>query len=268
MVSARVLVYGAVVAAGLAFLSPSGSACDNRYPKSCAPRVAPAVETNQATKVAKSKVRTVKRKAARTAKSASNARRKVAQQRRASAKRKAAVRSQAKWKSAKQADRRRSARAAVQQRRKVDAASASTPSLTSESAIQRRFRGFIGPKPMSTNVFEVMRQPRLDSSHMAPAVAVAAAVTDVAMVAPSIEESAPSVVAQGAEVETTGSAGYQLASAGEVVVSEPPIVKPASVIEMAAPVEKPSDSLPLRELFLALCGALTAAGAVRFVVGA
>ena len=40
------------------------------------------------------------------------------------------------------------------------------------------------------------------------------------------------------------------------------------VVETAKPAETPSDSLPLRELFLALCGSLTAASALRFVLGA
>jgi len=279
MVSARVIAYGAVVAAGLALLSPSGSACDNRYTQACAPQVAPAVETNQATKVAKSNVRTVKRKAIRTAKSPANARRKVAAAQRESVKRSAAVRRHAKWKSASKADRRRNASVVVEQRRKaVNLASVSSQSATGESVIQRRFRGFIAPVSMSTNVFEVMRKPRLDSSHMAPAPA-----TEVAMVAPSMDEGAANAmaqapaaqapvaqaaVAQGAETETTGSAGFQLASASEVIVSEPPAAKPAQVVETAKPAEQPGDSLPLRELFFALCGALTAASALRFVVGA
>jgi hypothetical protein len=240
---------------------------------SCAPRVTPAVETNQATKVAKSKVRIVKRKAIRTATSPANARRKVAWAKRESVQRSAAVRRHAKWQSASKADRRRNAVAVIQQRRNaVSLASVSSQSTTSESAIQRRFRGFIAPVSMSTNVFEMMRKPRLDPSHMAPP----APMTEVAMVAPSMgggsavaQAPAPQVpVAQSADTETTGSAGFQLASASEVIVSEPPAAKPAQVVETAKPAEQPGDSLPLRELFLALCGALTAASALRFVVGA
>ncbi len=272
MVSARVIAYGAVVAAGLALLSPSGSS---------APRSAPMVETNQATKVAKSKVRTAKRKAIRTAKSSANARRKVAWTKRENLKRHAAVRRHAKWKSASKAERRRKASVIVQQRRKgASLASVSSQSTTSESAIQRRFRGFVAKTSMANNAFEVMRKPRLDSSHMAPAA------IRTAMVAPSMDEGAASVVPQNAQgpavqavaaqtavapsagSETTGSTGFQLASAGEVIVSEPPVTKPAQVVETAQPAEKPGDSLPLRELFLALCGALTAASALRFVVGA
>jgi hypothetical protein len=247
---------------------------------SCAPRVTPAVETNQATKVAKSKVRTVKRKAVRTAKSPANARHKVAAAKRESVKRSAAVRRNTKWKSASKAERRRSAEVVVQQQRKSGSlASVSSQSATSESVIQRRFRGFIAKTSMSTNTFEMMRKPRLDSSHMA----AAAAVTQVAMVAPSMDEGAAGAVAQApaaqapaaqalavqsADTETTGSASFQLASASEVIVSEPPVTKPAQVVETAKPAEQPDDSLPLRELFLALCGALTAASALRFVVGA
>jgi hypothetical protein len=246
MVSARVIAYGAVVAAGLALLAPSGTART----------ASKSVETNQATKVAKGKVRTVKRKAVRVGRSAANARRKVAWAKQG--KPRAAQRARhAKWKSVK--DRRQHAR------RSLTLASASSQSPTGDSAIQRRFRGFIAPVAMSTNAFEVMRKPRLDSSHLAPAVAIS--VTEPVMVAPSMTASA--VPAPSAEPETTGSA-FQLASAESVVVGEPPVRAPAQVVESAKPkpAETPSDSLPLRELFLALCGALTAASAVRFVVGA
>lgn len=263
MVNARVTAYGAVVAAGLALLSPSGSACDNRYSQSCGPKPSPAVETNQAAKVAKGapsrklravkrKLRAVKRTATRTA---------------ASARRKSASRARqaAKWRSARQAERRRTARAVVQQRRKPVAAGSSQP-VRGESVIVRRFRGFITPISMSTNVFEVMRKPRLDGSHLVPAATVT--VTEAAMVAPSMDGTSAAAPA-GAEPETTGSADFQLAAADSVIVSEPPLAAPAAQIaETAKPAERPSDSMPLRELFLALCGALTAASALRFVVGA
>lgn len=267
MVSARVTAYGAVVAAGLALLSPSGSACDNRYSQSCGPKPSPAVETNQAAKVAKGapsrKVRAVKRKASRTA---ASARRKVDNAKRAAARRSASrARQAAKWKSTRQAERRRTARAVVQ-RRKNPVASASRQAVRGESVIVRRFRGFITPISMSTNVFEVMRKPRLDGSHLVPAATVT--VTEAAMVAPSMDGTSAAAPA-GAEPETTGSADFQLASADSVIVSEPPVAAPtAQIAETAKPAERPSDSMPLRELFLALCGALTAASALRFVVGA
>jgi hypothetical protein len=240
MVSARVFAYGAVVAAGLALLAPSGTART----------ASKSVETNQATKVAKGKVRTAKRKAVRVGRT-TTARRKAAQ---------------AKQRNARAAQRARHAKKSVkdrrhQARRSLTLASASSQSPTSDSAIQRRFRGFIAPVAMSTNPFEVMRKPRLDSSHLAPVVAIK--VTEPDMVAPSMTTgAAPSV-----EPEITGSA-YQLASAESVVVSEAPVSAPAQIVQTAKPAETPSDSLPLRELFLALCGALTAASALRFVVGA
>jgi len=160
--------------------------------------------------------------------------------------------------------------------------------LLPESALARRFRGFIDPQPMSQNAFETLRKPHLVALNLeaAPAMPpasvepapvetaspVAAAKQDRATPQPVASEAAPIVTKQVAltdaltpklvpQVETVlaPAPAFALASASpEVIVTESPPSKPA---------EDPS-RFPVHKLVLALCGALGAASALRFIVRA
>jgi hypothetical protein len=171
--------------------------------------------------------------------------------------------------------------------------------------VARRFRGFIDPQPISDNAFEALRKPHLVALNMEPAAALPAApiaVPESAEAASSAADSAsaaaaakqariapvagagqaPTVtrqvaltdalaakpVAQAESVASPGLAAPQQASAGQGPSA--PQAMPQAVLTEAPPA-KPADEpgrFPVHKLVLALCGALGAASALRFIVRA
>lgn len=171
--------------------------------------------------------------------------------------------------------------------------------LMPESALARRFRGFIAPLPIAQNAFETLRKPHLvalnlDASPAMPAGDVVGApaakpdTPDIAAVdsAPALAKqdriAAKAPVAEPAETRgitltaplTTRSVA--LADTGIAAAPAPaapiaPQTKPQTILT-EAPAPLPPEEQPSRfsvhQLVLALCGALGAAGALRFIVGA
>ena len=190
--------------------------------------------------------------------------------------------------------------------RGISLASDSSRSVTlaPESTLARRFRGFIDPQPISDNAFEALRKPHLVALNMEPAATMPAApiaapeTTEAAKAADTTASVAPTakqdrvapvagveqtvtrqaVLADAlaakplAQTETAASpalAAPALASAGSQAASTPQVMPQAAMTE--APPAKPADEpgrFPVHKLVLALCGALGAASALRFIVRA
>lgn len=168
--------------------------------------------------------------------------------------------------------------------------------LMPESAIARRFRGFIDPLPMSQNAFENLRKPHLVALNLEPAAAMPAAEQVASEKAESAE--LPANVAAPAKQDRIVAAP----AAVDPVVSKPvalveasvPMAKPVAIdtahvplpaapradaplpatqavvseSPMPAPADPQQSPFSVHKLVLALCGALGAAGALRFIVGA
>jgi hypothetical protein len=275
MLSVRVAAAGAVVSVWASLLTVPASACDfDRYQKKCDREIA-AREQADAAPVAQR----------RTAKRA-----RITQAQRARAVR---------------ADRRtRSApRFATRRDEGMTLSSAGTRAVSlPENAMTRRFRGFIDPRPVGDNAFESMRKPHLNahdfhaamilqpvqvaqaalitSSEAPVAVAVppkqdrvVAAPAAAPVVAPVAPAAAPAPAAPAGGTMTLASAESKpvvlppLASKPAVAPPvAPPAVMQASVIETGGPAGPSRFSI--HTLVLALCGALGAASALRFIVGA
>jgi hypothetical protein len=187
------------------------------------------------------------------------------------------------------------------ERRLVLASGVERPvSLRSESPLARRFRGFIDPQPIAQNAFEALRKPHAIALDFDGAAIVPAA--DAANVAPAAEAALPVASTPAAvAVATTpkqdklakpahAPAQMTLASAESrpVTLADLAPVKPAKaeiakaaateaeIAAVAAPVivsEAPTpvpapNPFSIHGLVLALCGALGAASALRFIVGA
>jgi hypothetical protein len=148
-----------------------------------------------------------------------------------------------------------------------------------ETPMARRFRGFIDPQPMAQHTFEALRKPHavaLDfgGSALLPVVDLAAA----AAIAPA---EAPATVATTPKQDKLAArpAMMELASAESRPITLPPLpakvaataAEPAAVtpaVAAAAPPSEPQGKFSFHGLVLALCGALGAASALRFIVGA
>jgi hypothetical protein len=259
MSSVRIAAAGAVVAICVSFLTVPASACDfDRSQKKC------------------------DRELAAREKADASAERKSAKRARVSSRRARNVRVAKRIRSAPRF-------ATVKREGGMKLASAEVRAvLLPESVLARRFRGFIDPKPLSQNSFELLRKPHLvaldfDPALIVPAVAAAEA-TLVAAEAPA----APAVaapVAVAPAVTTTPkqdriapkAAAIELASAESKPVALPPLASRPAAAPPVAPVQasvseatspaSPS-SFSFHQLVLALCGALGAASALRFIVGA
>ena len=157
-----------------------------------------------------------------------------------------------------------------------------------ESALSRRFRGFIDPRPMAQNSFEALRKPHIVALNLEPPLALPQEAAPVVAEAPAqppaparvVETKQDRVAPQPAAPQPT----MELASAESKRVTLPDLApaKPAPVAAAnAAPAaqaffsatQPPSDApkpsgFPVHQLVIALCGALGVAGALRFVVGA
>ena len=163
--------------------------------------------------------------------------------------------------------------ATKRERPRMELASLSTkPVALRDSPLLRRFRGFIDPVPISDNFFDGFRRPRADHTHLAAdasphaTVMTAVAAPDDAGVEPvETTETIPAPVAAAA------SPAIVLPSVPPLkvdrVVATPPVAQAAQPVQVAAPAETPAGGFSLNQLFLALCGALTAAGALRMIVG-
>jgi hypothetical protein len=280
MMSVRVTAAGAMIVLSLAYFTAPVSACDERYAKKCE-NAAEAVSAGGQAESAPAKRRIVRHVRLVTV---------------TGGKRTRAV------------TRQHAPGFAVKRDRGISLASDSSRSVTlaPESTVARRFRGFIDPQPISDNAFEALRKPHLVALNMEPAAALPAApiaAPESAETAPSAADStasaataakqvrvapvagagqAPTVtrqvaltdalaakpVAQAESVASPGLAAPQQASAGQGPSA--PQAMPQAVLTEAPPA-KPADEpgrFPVHKLVLALCGALGAASALRFIVRA
>jgi hypothetical protein len=268
MLSVRIAAAGAVVSICVSFLTVPASACDfDRFQKKCDRELAARSDADaSAERKSVKRVRAGSRRAARHARNAKRAR--------------------------------SAPRFAVNREGGIKLASAEARAvLLPESVLARRFRGFIDPKPLSQNSFEVLRKPHpvaldFDPALIVPAVATAAPAAAEAAPAPAAPEppaaapavpatvAAPAVPATVAttpkqdkiapkaatmELASAESKPVALASLASRPAAAPPVAPAqASVTETPSPTSRFS----INQLVLALCGALGAASALRFIVGA
>ena len=159
------------------------------------------------------------------------------------------------------------------------------PAVASDSPMARRFRGFIDPHPIAQNAFESLRKPRLMALDFGgSALLPMADSADVALPTPA-PSAAPAPAATVATTPkqdrliATPAALMELASAESRPVTLPPIpavapppAQPVStapaIVTETPPAEPPRGNFSFHGLVLALCGALGAASALRFIVGA
>jgi hypothetical protein len=164
----------------------------------------------------------------------------------------------------------------------------------SGSPMARRFRGFIAPQPLAVNAFEALRKPRalpldFEAAPILPpsepaAVPVETATADAPTVTTVTTPKQDRLASKPAALMVLASAESR-----PVTLPELPPVKPAArpVLAEAAPQLAPAPAAPVVQavmteappapqpsrfsihgLVLALCGALGAASALRFIVGA
>jgi hypothetical protein len=252
MSSVRIAAAGAVVSICVSFLTVPASACDfDRYQKKCDRDLAARAESESV----------AERKSAKRVKVTSSRRARHL---------------------ARAAKRARSApRFAVKRERdNMKLASAEVRAvLLPESVLARRFRGFIDPTPISHNTIEQMRKPHPVALDFDPIVIVPAP-AETAVAAPDAPVTPPASVATTPKQDkgAPAAAAIQLASSESKPVTLPPLAsRPATTPPVApavvqASVADPGPADPGRfsfhALVLALCGALGAASALRFIVGA
>lgn len=264
IMSVRITAAGAVAIASLAFLTAPVSACDERFIKKCERASAAAAAAAAAAAQAQDAAPLAKRKSVKRVQ--------VVASRRS--------------KHTRFAKRTRAPGFAVKREVGMTLASASSrATLLPESALARRFRGFIDPRPIAQNAFEIWRKPHVMAVNLEPPETVPAA--EAAPPPPAAETPVQSAASPAATAKQDRigpkPAVMELSSAEPrpVILPELPIHSspiapsnvPAPAIQAvlsevpAAPIEQPGRfSFP--QLFLALCGALGAASALRFVVGA
>ena len=246
MLSVRVAAAGVVVAL-LSFVTTPAGACDfDRYQKKCDRELAARAEAEAA----------AERKSAKRAKTAS-------------------VRRARHVRSVK---RRHGPRFAVPREDGMTLASSSArmTTLLPESVLARRFRGFIDPRPVADNSFEALRKPHLVALDFE-----AAAIASPTATAEGMPEPLPAVAPPPKQDKIAAMpAGMELASAESkpiVLAPAPQPVEPApapqpATIQASLTASPPADDAPggfsIHSLVLALCGALGAASALRFIVGA
>jgi hypothetical protein len=261
MISVRITAAGAMAVASLAFLTAPVSACDERFIKKCERASAAAAV------------------AAEAQDSAAVAKRKSVKRVQVVASRGANTRLVKRTRAPGFANRPAGMRLASESSR-----SATLP----ESALSRRFRGFIDPRPLSQNAFETWRKPHLAAFNLEPPESAPAVESAESAPAPVRAEPAP----PPASVVTTAKqdriapkpAAMELASAETrpVVLPELPrygapiaaSMVPTSAVQAvlsevsSAPADPQPGRFGFHQLFFALCGALGAASALRFIVGA
>jgi hypothetical protein len=242
MLSVRVAAAGVVVASLCCVTAPAG-ACDfDRNQKKCDRELAARAEADSA----------AERKSVKRVKTASSRR----------------------AKHVRTVKGRHAPRFAVQREGGMTLASSSAHMITSlpESVLARRFRGFIDPRPVADNSFEALRKPHLVSLDFDAAAIAAPTATAEAMSEPSPGvASAPKqdkIAGRPMELASAESKPVTLAPAQPV---EPAPAQPATVqasLTASPPADDTPSRFPIHSLVLALCGALGAASALRFIVGA
>ena len=266
MTCVRITAAGAVAVACLSFLTAPVSACDERYIKKC--ERASAATATAATAAATTTAPAAKRKSGRA---------QVVASRRA--------------KHTRFVKRTHAPGFAKRERGLTLASAASRMTLAPESPLARRFRGFISPQPLAQNAFEAMRKPHIAAINLEPPLATP---VEPPVTAPAEE---PATATPPVSAITTAKqdriapkpAAMELASAESKPVTLPerpaPAKSPALASANAAPApaapqafvsETPPLGLPspqpsgfsIHQLVLAFCGALGAASALRFIVGA
>jgi hypothetical protein len=258
MICVRITAAGAVAVACLSFLTAPVSACDERYIKKCEKAAAAAVAASEQ---ASAPAPTAKRKSGRVQVVISHRSR-----------------------HSRFVKRTRAPGFARHEREVTLASAESRLTLPSDSPLARRFRGFINPQPLAQNAFEAMRVPHIVAVNLEPPLALP---VEPPAAAPA-EAPAVSVVPTAKQDRAPSPATIELASAESkpVTLPEPAVppkaapaskpVAPAAVPPQAFVSETPPLGVPAPEpspfsvhrLVLALCGALGAASALRFIVGA
>jgi hypothetical protein len=273
MKSVRIMAAGAVFVVCLANLTAPARACDDRFIKKCEKASAAAFAADEAA-------------------SEPSARR--------PAKRVRVVTSR-RSRHAEMIRHRKAPRFAARRAERVELAESVEPRrVLPDTPMARRFRGFINPQPIAQNAFEALRKPHavavdFDAAMILPpvvaadaepvpaeAVAQAAAPAPVVTTAKQDKLVAKPGVAKPAVAKP---AVMELASAESkpVVLPDLPRVKPVvaqasvaeiaiapaqTVVSAAPPADQKPGPFPIHGLVLALCGALGAASALRFIVGA
>ena len=261
----RITAAGAVAFALLTYLTAPVSACDERYIKKCERAAAAAAGSAE-------------EPAAPAAKRKSASRVHVVTSRRV--------------KHTRFAKRTRAPEFATRGGMTLTSAESRMTTVQPESALARRFRGFIDPTPMALHTFEALRKPHLVALNLEPPVAPAQEAAPIVAEAPAQSPATAPVAAtkqdriapQPAAPQPAPQPTMELASAESkrVTLPDPAPAKPAPVAAANAspapqaffsvappqPDQPPSSGFPVHQLVIALCGALGVAGALRFVVGA
>jgi hypothetical protein len=279
MVSVRVTAAGAVIVLSLAYFTAPVSACDDRYARKC--EKAAAAAEGQAESVAPKRrvVRHVRLVAAQSGKRT-----------------RLVTRTHAPGFTVKR-----------ERRMTLASDSARLTTLAPESALARRFRGFIDPQPIADNAFEALRKPHLVALNMEPAAAMAtgpSAAPETAEATSKAAENTASIAAAAKQdrIAPVASAERAPTISRQVALTDALAAKPVAQAESVAspalasaapqglpapqgsstpvmpqavlsetPPAKPADEpgrFPVHKLVLALCGALGAASALRFIVRA
>ena len=255
--SVRITAAGAVAIASLSFLTAPVSACDERYVKKCERASAAAAAAEEKTSL--------------VTKRTSAGRVHVVVSRRA--------------KHMRFARRLRAPEFATRGRMVLTSAESRMTTLQPESALARRFRGFIDPTPIAQNSFEALRKPHVVALNLEPPVALPAEAAPVVAQTPA-QAAAPTVATVATKQDRVApQPTMELASAESKRVTlpdpDPASAKPAMATVSAASApqafvstappasDQPQPSgFPVHQLVIALCGALGAASALRFIVGA
>lgn len=255
--SVRITAAGAVAVAFLSFLTAPVSACDERYIKKCErTSAAAAVAADQpvAKRTSAGRVRVIVSRRARQLRFAKRLR----------------------------------APGFTRRERGMVLASGESRMVQSppESPLARRFRGFIDPQPMAQNAFEALRKPHLAAVNLEPPLASPADTAPVAAAEPPAEPQAPAPAVTTAKQDRVApKPAMELAAAeSKPVTLAPAPAKPALIASASAapsvpqafvseapppaPDQPPSSRFSIHQLVIALCGALGAASALRFIVGA
>lgn len=245
MKSVRITAAGAVAFACLSFLTAPVSACDERYIKKCeraSAAAAVAAEDAAAAPAAKHKPGRVQMVVSRRSKHARFVKRTHAP------------------------------RFARHERGLTLASAESRMTTLPETPLARRFRGFINPQPLAQNAFEALRKPHLVADSLEPPPAPAADTS----APPAVEEPVKSAAMELAAAESKPVKLPELPAAtpkpavlaSAAAAPTPPAAGPVTVSEAPPAVPTAPSRFPIHSLVLALCGALGAAGALRFIVGA
>jgi len=135
-----------------------------------------------------------------------------------------------------------------------------------DSPLARRFRGFISPQPLAQNAFEALRKPHIVAGNLeTPPAAAADEPAKPAAMELASAESKPVTLP---EVPAATTKPAPLASAAIPPAAGPPLAAPQSFATEAPAAPAAPAGFPIHTLVLALCGALGAASALRFIVGA